>query len=164
MPQPQVSSSARSSGSSPNRSRGRREIGAPGDCGFRIAGRVRGLGTGHLCRTPSQIRNPQDEDDLMKQDASLVITAALAMTLLFGSVALPATADAVGSAPIGEWQTWVLASGADVRPLPPPADHSSQTQGELAEIRQLQARRSDVTDTAVQYWNNGPATLRWTEL
>lgn len=101
----------------------------------------------------------------MRQDASLAITVALAMTVLCGSVALPAAADvAVGSAQIGGWKTWVLASSAEVRPLPPPADHSSQTQAELTELRQLQAQRSEVTDTAVQYWNSGPATLRWTEL
>jgi membrane-associated phospholipid phosphatase len=101
----------------------------------------------------------------MKHDASLAFTAALAMTVLCGTVALPAAADdAGGSDPVGGWQTWVLASSAEIRPPPPPADHSSQTQGELAELHQLQARRSDVTGTAVQYWNDGPATLRWTEL
>src|SRR5438093_12964519 len=99
----------------------------------------------------------------MKQDASLAITAALAMTVLCGSLAFPAAA-AEGFAQVGGWKTWVLVSGAEVRPPPPPADRSSQTQGELVELRQLQAQRSDVTHTAVQYWNSGPATLRWTEL
>jgi hypothetical protein len=115
-------------------------------------------GTAELSRT-------HDEDDLMKQAASLTITAALAITALLGSAALPAAADdAGGGDAVGGWQTWVLASGAEVRPPPPPADPSSQTQAELAELRELQARRSEVTDTAVQYWNRGPATLRWTEL
>jgi membrane-associated phospholipid phosphatase len=101
----------------------------------------------------------------MKQDASLALTAALAMTVLFGSMALPAAADdAGGSTQVGGWKTWVLASSAEVRPPPPPADPSSQTQVELAELRQLQAQRSDVTHTAIEYWNSGPATLRWTEL
>jgi membrane-associated phospholipid phosphatase len=101
----------------------------------------------------------------MNQAASLTLTAALAMTALLGSAALPAAADdAGGGDAVGGWQTWVLASGAEVRPSPPPADPSSQTQAELAELRGLQARRSEVTDTAVQYWNRGPATLRWTEL
>jgi PAP2 superfamily len=101
----------------------------------------------------------------MTQEGSRVITVALAMTVLFGSVALPAAAsDAGGGTQVGGWKTWVLASSAEVRPPPPPVDQSSQTQGELAELRQLQAQRSEVTHTAVQYWNSGPATLRWTEL
>jgi membrane-associated phospholipid phosphatase len=87
------------------------------------------------------------------------------MTVLFGSVALPAAAnDAGGSTQVEGWKTWFLASSGEVRPPPPPANLSSQTQGELAELRQLQAQRSEVTHTAVQYWNRGPATLRWTEL
>jgi membrane-associated phospholipid phosphatase len=87
------------------------------------------------------------------------------MTVLFGSMALPAAADdAGGSTQVEGWKTWVLASSGEVRPPPPPANLSSQTQGELAELRQLQAQRSEVTHTAIQYWNSGPATLRWTEL
>jgi membrane-associated phospholipid phosphatase len=101
----------------------------------------------------------------MRQATPLVIAAALAMTTMMGSMALSAAADdAGGSTPAAGGKTWVLASSAEVRPPPPPADDSSQTQAELTELRQLQAQRSDVTDTAVRYWNDGPATLRWTEL
>lgn len=101
----------------------------------------------------------------MRQGGSGAITAALAMTAAFVFMALQATAaDVGGSAPVAGGKTWVLASGDEVRPPPPPADGSPQTQAELTELRQLQAQRSDVTGTAVQYWNEGPATLRWTEL
>src|SRR5438552_3182921 len=100
----------------------------------------------------------------MKQTASRTLTAALAMTVLSGSLALPAAAAAATAAPVGNWKTWVLASGAEIQPPKPPADDSAQTQAELAELQQLQAQRSDVTHTAVQYWNGGPATLRCTEL
>src|SRR5204863_2317480 len=80
-----------------------------------------------------------DEDEIMKQEASRAITAALAMTVLFGSVALPTAADdAGGRTQVAGWKTWVLTSSAEVRPPPPPADQSSQTQAELAELRQLQ--------------------------
>lgn len=101
----------------------------------------------------------------MKRDTSLAITRGLAITVLFGTMALPAVADdAVGATQVAAWKTWILGASDEVRPPPPPADQSSQTQAELAELRQLQVQRSDVTGTAIQYWNSGPATLRWTEL
>src|SRR5689334_22298367 len=101
----------------------------------------------------------------MRLHTSRALTAALAMTVLVGSMALPAAAvDDQGSAQVAGWKTWLLASSAELRSPPPPADDSARTLGELAELRQLQAQRSDVTDTAIQYWNSGPATLRWTEL
>src|SRR5436305_3798270 len=101
----------------------------------------------------------------MKQAASRTLTAALAMTVLFGSLALPAAAaDSAAATPVGGWKTWVLASGAEIQPPKPPADDSAETQVELAELQQLQAQRSEVTETAIHYWNSGPATLRWTEL
>jgi membrane-associated phospholipid phosphatase len=101
----------------------------------------------------------------MRRDASLTVTAALAMTVFLGLSVVPVAADdAGGSSQVGGWKTWVLGSAAEVRPPPPPANRSSQTQDELAELRQLQAQRTDVTHTAIEYWNSGPATLRWTEL
>jgi membrane-associated phospholipid phosphatase len=64
----------------------------------------------------------------------------------------------------GRWTTWVLGSASDVLPPPPPADNSAQTAAELAQLRQLQAQRSDIAITSVHYWNMGPATQRWTDL
>jgi membrane-associated phospholipid phosphatase len=67
-------------------------------------------------------------------------------------------------ATIGRWRTWVLTSGSELRPPAPPADRSAQTAAELTELRQLQAQRSPITNTIIQFWNSGPATQRWTEL
>src|SRR5262249_2533744 len=64
-----------------------------------------------------------------------------------------ATSPDVGGAAVGEWQTWVLTSGSEIQPAPPPAADSAQTAAELAELRDLQSPRSPISDTAVQYWN-----------
>jgi membrane-associated phospholipid phosphatase len=88
-----------------------------------------------------------------------------ALTLVAALCLAPAGAARAGEEPaIALWQTWVLSSGSELRPPAPPPDNSSRTLAELAELRQLQAQRSDVGNTSVQYWNRGPATLRWTEL
>ena len=52
--------------------------------------------------------------------------------------------------------------GADAVPAPP-ADNSDQTKKELEELRQLQAQREAMGNTAIQFYNAVPATQRWHE-
>jgi hypothetical protein len=58
----------------------------------------------------------------------------------------------------------VLGSGSDIAVPTPPADDSAQTQADLAELRELQAIRSPITDKVVNFWNSVPATQPWTEM
>jgi membrane-associated phospholipid phosphatase len=91
--------------------------------------------------------------------AGLVLAAALV------SVSGFAAADVVtGGAQVGQWKTWVLGSAAEIAVPAPPADSSDQTKKELDELRQLQAQRSPVTDTAIQYYFAVPATQRWHDM
>jgi membrane-associated phospholipid phosphatase len=88
----------------------------------------------------------------------------MALTLL-GITALPARGESASDGPqVGQWKTWVLASGTDIPVPAPPADTSKQTIAELAELRQLQKERSPITNTAIQYYNAVPATQRWHDL
>jgi membrane-associated phospholipid phosphatase len=75
-----------------------------------------------------------------------------------------ATSPDAGGAAVGDWKTWVLTSGSEIQPAPPPAADSAQTAAEVAELRDLQSSRSPISDTAIQYWNSGPASRRWTEI
>jgi len=85
--------------------------------------------------------------------------------VLLGVMALPARGDSASDGPkVGQWKTWVLASGTDIPVPAPPADTSDQTKAELAELRQLQKERSPITNTAIQYYNAVPATQRWHDL
>ncbi len=88
------------------------------------------------------------------------------MTLaLLGVMALPASAEVVGDGPkVGQWKTWVLASGNEIKVPAPPAETSDQTTAELAELRQLQKERSPSANTAIQYYHAVPATQRWHDL
>jgi membrane-associated phospholipid phosphatase len=85
------------------------------------------------------------------------------MTLaLLGATALPARGEVVSGGPkVGQWKTWVLASGTEIQVPAPPAETSDQTKAELAELRQLQKERSPSANTAIQYYNAVPATQRW---
>ena len=88
------------------------------------------------------------------------------MTLaLLGVMAPPVSGDlASDGSKVGQWQTWVLASGTEIQVPAPPAETSDQTTAELAELRQLQKERSPITNTAIQYYNAVPATQRWHDL
>src|SRR5499426_4559120 len=90
----------------------------------------------------------------------------IVMTLaLLGVMVLPASAEVVSGGPkVGQWQTWVLASGTEIQVPAPPAETSDQTKMELSELRQLQQERSPSANTAIQYYNAVPATQRWHDL
>src|SRR5437899_3156993 len=69
----------------------------------------------------------------------------------------------IDGAKVGQWKTWVLASGSEIAVPAPPADNSDQTKKELEELRQLQGQRDDIGNTAIQFYNAQPATQRWHE-
>jgi membrane-associated phospholipid phosphatase len=97
------------------------------------------------------------------QSRYLLRFASLLLALSVG--AGPARAETVEEgAKVGQWKTWVLASGSEIAVPAPPAADSDQTKAELAELRQLQALRSPLIDQVIASWNDGPATGRWTEL
>jgi membrane-associated phospholipid phosphatase len=84
---------------------------------------------------------------------------------LLGVAARPASGDVVSGGPkVGQWKTWVLASGTEIQVEAPPAETSDQTKAELAELRRLQKERSPIANTAIQHYNAGPATQRWHDL
>jgi hypothetical protein len=93
-------------------------------------------------------------------------TMLVMMTLaLLGVMAPPASSEVVsGGAKVGQWKTWVLAAGTEIQVPAPPAETSDQTTAELTELRQLQKERSPSANTAIQYYNAGPATQRWHDL
>jgi hypothetical protein len=88
----------------------------------------------------------------------------IASLLLATLVSAPTTAAPPEGAQVGHWKTWLLSSATEIPVPPPPADTSDQTKRELEELRQLQGQRSEITDTAIQYYNAVPATLRWNDL
>jgi membrane-associated phospholipid phosphatase len=87
------------------------------------------------------------------------------LMVFLGVMAPPARSEVVSGGPkVGQWKTWVLATGNEIQVPAPPAETSDQTKAELAELRQLQKERSPITNTAIQYYNAVPATQRWHDL
>jgi membrane-associated phospholipid phosphatase len=100
-------------------------------------------------------------------NGSLTLRAGATLTLAALLTFIPrptAGQTAQNGANVGTWKTWVLTSGSEIAVPAPPADTSDQTKAELAELRTLQALRTPTLNRTVQFWNDGPATRRWTEL
>jgi membrane-associated phospholipid phosphatase len=102
----------------------------------------------------------------MNRCPSLRVSAFVALVASCAPIALPATGQAIKGegAQVGNWKTYVLSSGSEIAVPAPPADDSAQTQADLAELRELQAIRSPITNRVVNSWNTVPATQPWTEL
>jgi membrane-associated phospholipid phosphatase len=58
----------------------------------------------------------------------------------------------------GTWKTWILASGSQVRPGPPPAFGSEQFKAELAEVKRIRAHPTALEIALAEFWgtNFGP--------
>lgn len=61
----------------------------------------------------------------------------------------------------GRWRTWLIASGADVRPPRPPGNGTARTRREIQELLQLQSQRSDTTNALVEFWDGHGGTAQW---
>ena len=68
----------------------------------------------------------------------------------------------------GAWRTWVIASGSEFRPPPPPAFDSAQKAQELAEVknfpRPLPAGGASFNTTRAAYFWQGPAAKPWNDI
>jgi hypothetical protein len=58
----------------------------------------------------------------------------------------------------GTWKTWILESGSQVRPGPPPALGSEQFKAELAEVKRIRAHPTAIETAIAEFWgtNFGP--------
>jgi membrane-associated phospholipid phosphatase len=62
----------------------------------------------------------------------------------------------------GGWSTWVLRSGGELRPSPPPTGAAAS--GELAELKALAGQRDATAVDRIGYWDAGAPGYRWNEL
>jgi membrane-associated phospholipid phosphatase len=92
-----------------------------------------------------------------------VFAAAFAGVFVVACSDAPSAPEVESEATAGQWRTWVLATGSELRPSAPPAAGSVQAVQELDEIVRLQSTRPAAADSVVRYWNVLP-TQRWHEL
>lgn len=81
----------------------------------------------------------------------------------------PETAHAGGSVErpepfAGNWKTWVLSSGREIRLPSPAAATSPQGTMGIEQLRRAQLERTEAQINAARFWDAGPATRRWTEM
>ncbi len=62
----------------------------------------------------------------------------------------------------GTWQTWVLESGSQFRPAPPPDE--AATAAEIEQLVALAAERDEADLLQIAYWNAGPPAYRWNQI
>lgn len=62
----------------------------------------------------------------------------------------------------GQWQTWVLTSGDEVRPAAPP--DQAATAAEIEEMKDLAAQADATALEQVAYWDVGSPAYRWNEI
>ena len=60
------------------------------------------------------------------------------------------------------WQTWVLESGSQFRPAPPPDE--AATTAEIEQLEALIAERDQAGLLQIAYWNAGPPAYRWNQI
>jgi hypothetical protein len=90
--------------------------------------------------------------------------AAAARSRIAVSQGLPAGLRAAEEPYAGNWKTWVLRAGSDIRlPVPHPLA-SARGQTELAQLKQAQRDRTQAQVDAARFWDAGPAPRRWTEI
>src|SRR6266849_919353 len=62
----------------------------------------------------------------------------------------------------GNWQTWLLSPGNQMRLAAPPGD--ADTAAELQSLKQIMASADDAAKTQVTYWDAGPPAYRWMKI
>jgi membrane-associated phospholipid phosphatase len=97
--------------------------------------------------------------------AVAAVVAVLAAGCSSGSSGSPAAKGAVTIAAeptAGTWKTWVLTSPDQIKVPPPPAAGSARAKAELAEVKNLAAKRTSADVDAAHKWGDYPATEPWT--
>src|SRR5579864_1392366 len=59
----------------------------------------------------------------------------------------------------GNWKTWVLTSGSQLR-LPAPPDNAA-TRAEIGELKALATQRDTATQEKIAYWDTAAPGYRW---
>jgi membrane-associated phospholipid phosphatase len=95
----------------------------------------------------------------------IIVFLLMSGRLSFISPALPFQSSIAPAALIepkaGAWQTWVLPSGSQLRPAPPP-DRAATAQ-EIQALQTLAAQRSAAALDQIRFWDTGGPAHRWNE-
>jgi len=62
----------------------------------------------------------------------------------------------------GNWKTWVLTGGNQLRLPPPP--NEAETRAEIAQLKEIAKYRDAAVLERIKWWNAGPPGYRWTSI
>src|SRR5437870_5654418 len=62
----------------------------------------------------------------------------------------------------GQWRTWVISSGKDLRVAPPP--RARDTRAELKTLVELTRHRTASDESQIAFWNAGAPAYRWLDM
>src|SRR5688500_6204549 len=84
-------------------------------------------------------------------------------SIMAGGAATPVANAAAASTNPADWLPWHLESTDQFRPDAPPGVNSRTTKKELRQIRAMQADLTGAQKRSIKKWNDGPASVPWTE-
>jgi membrane-associated phospholipid phosphatase len=90
------------------------------------------------------------------------VIALTLMLFLFGVVPTRAAESATPDRDAGNWKTWIIASGKQLR-VPPPPDRAA-TEKEVVEVAKLVGTRDKAALDRIAYWDTGAPSYRWSEI
>jgi membrane-associated phospholipid phosphatase len=95
---------------------------------------------------------------------SAMFIVVLGLSVIGPAMARPATkGDTSEMEPkAGSWKTWVLKSGDQFKSAAPPDD--AATQKEIAQLKDMVAKRDDAALAQIAYWNSGAPAYRWNQI
>ncbi len=94
----------------------------------------------------------------------MLLVVVISLGILGPTMARPSVKDvrtqAEGDA--GTWKTWVLDSASQFRADAPP--DAEATQKEIAQLKDMVAKRDKSAMIQIDYWNSGPPAYRWNQI
>lgn len=91
----------------------------------------------------------------------VVLIAGIAGAILYPAPAMASSDDMI-EPQAGDWRTWVLEDGSQLRPPAPP--NKQDTKAEIKELKELAEQRDQAALDQIAYWNTGASAYRWNEI
>ncbi len=94
----------------------------------------------------------------------MMLIVVLSLGILSPTMARPSREEGAAQAKpdAGTWKTWVLDSGSQFKADTPPDE--TATQKEIAQLKDMVAKRDNAALMQIAYWNAGPPAYHWNQI
>ncbi len=101
-------------------------------------------------------------DGIDDSKSAFFCVAALLFVMATLSAAHAAGDDGMVEPKAGTWKTWIIPSGAALRPAAPP--DQAATQAEIRQLKDIARHRDAAAMDVMTYWDTGAPSYRWNEI